>query len=65
MKVGDELRSGRKIRGQMRQHPERFFGHRKVARSDNPEVVGSNPASATKKKSRASGFFFLYETCQD
>ena len=29
--------------------PERFFGHRKAARSDNPEVVGSNPSPATIK----------------
>jgi hypothetical protein len=27
--------------------PEAFFGHRKAARSDNPEVVGSNPSPAT------------------
>ena len=29
--------------------PERFFGYRKAARSDNPEVVGSNPSPATIK----------------
>ena len=30
--------------------PEAFFGHRKAARCDNPEVVGSNPSLATTKK---------------
>ena len=35
--------------------PERFFGHRNPARSDNPEVVGSNPSPATTSRG-CSGF---------
>ena len=27
---------------------EAYFGYRKAARSDNPEVAGSNPVPATK-----------------
>ena len=33
-----------------REAPDGFFGHRKLARSDNPEVVGSSPSPATKLK---------------
>ena len=36
MKAGRNFRSGRKNRGERK--PEDFFGHRKVARSDNPET---------------------------
>ena len=31
-----------------REAPDGFFGNRKPARSDNPEVVGSSPSPATK-----------------
>ena len=34
--------------------PEAFFGHRKAARRDNPEVAGSSPASATIRKASLS-----------
>ena len=32
--------------------PDDFFGNRKVARSDNPEVRGSSPLSATNNANR-------------
>ena len=33
-----------------RKAPEGFFGHRKQAQSDNPEVVGSSPSPAAKSQ---------------
>ena len=42
--------------------PDDFFGHRKAARRDNPEVVGSNPAPATIKppfSSESGGFSYF------
>ena len=43
--------------------PDDFFGNRKVARSDNPEVRGSSPLSATRKDTRLdtiSSLVFLF-----
>jgi len=33
-----------------RRKPEDFFGYRKPAQSDNPEVVGSSPSPATRNR---------------
>jgi len=51
--------SGRKNRGKRK--PEDFFGHRNLARRDNPEVEGSSPSPATtaKKSERKSVPIFL------
>lgn len=46
--------------------PERFFGNRNPARSDNPEVVGSNPSPATTHSpgtSMVPGFFLFPGIC--
>ena len=56
-KAWRNYRSGRKNRGKRK--PEDFFGNRKVARSDNPEVVGSNPSPATKNLRLWSEVFFF------
>jgi len=55
-KAGRNHRSGR---NSVKRKRAMNFGHRKAARSDNPEVVGSNPAPATMKKAlaKASAFF--------
>ena len=40
--------------------PDDFTGHRKPARSDNPEVVGSSPASATIKTTAFAVVFLCF-----
>ena len=47
-KEGGE-RSAAVEKSEEKRKPEAFFGHRKPAQSDNPEVVGSSPSPATKK----------------
>jgi len=46
----------------LRQRQRRkFFGYHKAARRDNPEVVGSNPASRAKSKTTDEGGLFIFE----